>query len=44
VIEIFFHDPVETKGLQNRDRFELIAKVRAPMEEVLARHRASIVL
>jgi len=44
VIEIFFHDPIETKGLQNRDRFELIAKVRAPMEEVLARHRASTVL
>jgi 1-acyl-sn-glycerol-3-phosphate acyltransferase len=44
VIEIFFHDPIETKGLQNRDRFELIAKVRAPMAEVLARHRASTVL
>jgi 1-acyl-sn-glycerol-3-phosphate acyltransferase len=44
VIEIFFHDPIETKGLQSRDRFELIARVRAPMEEVLARHRAATVL
>ncbi|HJS74905.1 MAG TPA: lysophospholipid acyltransferase family protein [Vicinamibacteria bacterium] len=43
-IEIFFHDPIETKGLQARDRFELIARVRAPMEEVLSRHRASAVL
>jgi 1-acyl-sn-glycerol-3-phosphate acyltransferase len=43
-IEIFFHDPIETSGLQSRDRFELIARVRAPMEEVLSRHRASVVL
>jgi 1-acyl-sn-glycerol-3-phosphate acyltransferase len=43
-IEIFFHDPIETSGLQSRDRFELIARVRAPMEEVLSRHRASAVL
>jgi 1-acyl-sn-glycerol-3-phosphate acyltransferase len=43
-LEIFFHDPIETKGLQSRDRFELIARVRAPMEEVLTRHRASAVL
>jgi 1-acyl-sn-glycerol-3-phosphate acyltransferase len=43
-IEIFFHEPIETSGLQSRDRFELIARVRAPMEEVLARHRASAVL
>jgi 1-acyl-sn-glycerol-3-phosphate acyltransferase len=43
-IEIFFHDPIATTGLQSRDRFELIARVRAPMEEVLARHRAAPVL
>ncbi len=43
-IEIFFHDPIETKGLQNRDRFQLIAKVRAPMAAALARHRAPAVL
>ncbi len=43
-IEIFFHDPIATTGLQSRDRFELIARVRAPMEEVLSRHRASAVL
>jgi 1-acyl-sn-glycerol-3-phosphate acyltransferase len=43
-IKIIFHDPVETTGLDGRDRFELIARVRAPMEEALARHRASAVL
>ena len=42
-IEIYFHDPIETSGLQSRDRFDLIARVRAPMEEVLARHRAATV-
>jgi 1-acyl-sn-glycerol-3-phosphate acyltransferase len=34
-IEIFFHEPVETAGMENRNRFELMQKVRAPMEEVL---------
>jgi 1-acyl-sn-glycerol-3-phosphate acyltransferase len=43
-IEIYFHDPIETTGLQPRDRFELIARVRAPMEEVLSRHRKDAVL
>jgi 1-acyl-sn-glycerol-3-phosphate acyltransferase len=44
VIEIFFHDPIETKGLETRDRFNLIAKVRASIEDRLARHRAAAVL
>ncbi|MGH9337285.1 MAG: lysophospholipid acyltransferase family protein, partial [Vicinamibacteria bacterium] len=38
-IDIFFHEPVETRGLQSRDRMDLIARVRAPMEETLSRHR-----
>lgn len=37
-IEIFLHDPVETKGISPRDRQKLIESVRAPMEETLARH------
>jgi 1-acyl-sn-glycerol-3-phosphate acyltransferase len=41
VIEIYFHDPIETRGLESRDRFELIAKVRAPMQETLASYRAA---
>jgi 1-acyl-sn-glycerol-3-phosphate acyltransferase len=44
VIEIYFDDPIETRGLQSRDRFELIARVRASMEERLSQHRASTVL
>jgi 1-acyl-sn-glycerol-3-phosphate acyltransferase len=36
VIDIFFHEPVETQGMDNRDRFRLMQKVRAPMEAVLA--------
>jgi 1-acyl-sn-glycerol-3-phosphate acyltransferase len=39
-IEIFFHDPVPTRGLEAKDRGELIQRVRAPMEETLARHES----
>ena len=34
-IEIFFHDPIETSGLENKDRFDLIRRVRQPMSEML---------
>lgn len=36
-IHIYFHDPVETRGLEGRDRAALMERVRAPMEEMLAR-------
>lgn len=35
-IHIYFHEPIETRGLQGRDRPALMARVRAPMEETLA--------
>ena len=37
-IEIFPHEPIETVGLDRKDRQALMAKVRAPMEETLTRH------
>jgi 1-acyl-sn-glycerol-3-phosphate acyltransferase len=36
-IHVHFHDPIETRGLHNRDRTELMARVRARMQETLAR-------
>ncbi len=36
-IDIYFHDPIETRGLQSRGRAALMARVRAPMEETLTR-------
>ena len=37
-IEIFLHEPIETSGLGRKDRQDLMARVRAPMEETLTRH------
>jgi hypothetical protein len=37
-IEIYFHEPVETKALGASGRAELMRKVRAPMEATLARY------
>jgi 1-acyl-sn-glycerol-3-phosphate acyltransferase len=37
-IEVFFHDPIETKGMVAQDRRKLMARVREPMERTLARH------
>jgi 1-acyl-sn-glycerol-3-phosphate acyltransferase len=36
-IQIFLHDPVETRGLDITDRVELMARVRGPMQETLSR-------
>ncbi len=36
-IEIYFHDPIVTKALGPSGRTELMKRVRAPMEETLAR-------
>lgn len=38
-VEIFFHDPVSTAGLEPKDRVLLMKRVRAPIEETLRRHR-----
>jgi hypothetical protein len=38
-IQLFLHEPVETRGLDIGDRAELIARVRGPMEETLSRFR-----
>lgn len=37
-IEIFLHEPIETTGLGTKHRQDLMARVRAPMEETLTRH------
>lgn len=37
-IEVFLHDPIETRGLDVKDRVELMTRVRKPMEETLLRH------
>jgi len=37
-IEIYFHEPIETKELGASGRSELMKRVRAPMEEMLARY------
>lgn len=37
-IEIYFHDPIDTKGLGPGGRVELMKQVRVPMEETLARY------
>lgn len=38
-IEIYFHEPIETRGLGPEGRAELMNRVRAPMLETLDRHR-----
>jgi 1-acyl-sn-glycerol-3-phosphate acyltransferase len=38
-IQIFLHEPVETRGLDIGDRTELMARVRRPMEETLSHFR-----
>jgi 1-acyl-sn-glycerol-3-phosphate acyltransferase len=37
-IEIFFHEPIETKALGPAGRSALMERVRAPMEATLARY------
>ena len=37
-IDIYFHEPIETRGLGPTGRAELMKRVRAPMEETLARY------
>lgn len=40
-IDIHFHDPIETAGLEGKDRLRLMEQVRAVMDETLARHQAA---
>ena len=37
-IDIYFHEPIETRGLGPTGRADLMKRVRAPMEETLARY------
>jgi 1-acyl-sn-glycerol-3-phosphate acyltransferase len=41
-IDIHFHEPIATTGLDTKDRQALMEKVRAPMQETLERYQASL--